>query len=135
MRGFNSSFRQSFPSDSAILMAFSVALLSNNMEVSSNPSLWAKRQGVNKNAKAYIKHQRIIQFRKINIVEVDLFKGLFILFKSSTWPCTDILSGIKFETIYKMTIVWGFRGSSLIDTFTVLSKQRVLYCVKNKKLL
>ena len=65
-------------------MAFSVALLSNNMEVSSNPSLWAKRQGVNKNAKAYIKHQRIIQLRKINIVEVDLFKGLFILFKSST---------------------------------------------------
>ena len=35
--------------------------------------MWAKPQGVNQNAKAYIKHQRIIQFRKINIVEVDLF--------------------------------------------------------------
>lgn len=34
--------------------------------------MWAKPQGVNQNAKVYIKHQ-IIQFRKINIVEVDLF--------------------------------------------------------------
>lgn len=112
---FNSSFCQRFPSDSAILMAFIVALLWNNMKVSSNPSLWEKPQ-----QEEWIKMQRLTSSIKElssleNSVEVDLLYFSHTIKKFNMTPHW-YLSGIKFETIYKTIVVWGFRGSSFIDT-------------------